>query len=650
MRSRNLWLRQVALLALLPGGLLGCGGSGGRSGGGTFAGGGDGGTVLPPGGGGPPLPSDNADLARLYVTPGVVAPIFDANILAYTSQVTMLQESVSLSVAPADPNATLYVNGVETTSTFFSPPIPVAGGATPIVIQVHAQTGRVRTYVLSVTRGGLTTEEAYVKASNTGDRDGFGGKGSDTDNITDYGHGTVALSGDTLVVGAPYESSQYGGVEPGADAEKDDTMYAAGAVYVYVRSGTTWTQEAYIKAPYPDKNDYFGCAVAIDGDTLVVGASGEASDVTGVDSTTKDNNNAAKAGAAFVFVRSYGTWTQQAYLKASNTDAGDKFGTSVGVYEDTIVVGAVSEASSATGVNKGTTYEADNSRAGAGAAYVFVRSGSAWSQQAYMKASNTDAADHFGLSVAIGKDTVLVAAPWEKSKSNGVNPGATAEADNSGIAVGAVYVFARSGATWVQDAYVKSSNGKTGTDLFGWSVAISGDMFVAGAPFESSSATGVNAGSVAEADDSMPSAGAAYVFLRVDGTWAQRAYLKASNSGGDDRFGFSVDIDGNVVVVGALFEDGNATGINPGAAAEASNAAFNGGAAYVFLCSEFKWRAMDYVKASNTDATDSFGFGVAVAKDTVAVSAPGEASKGLGVNSGLGADNTLISGAAYVFR
>ncbi len=163
----------------------------------------------------------------------------------------------------------------------------------------------------------------------------------------------------------------------------------SGAAYVFVRSGGIWTQQAYLKASNTGAGDGFGDSVAVSGDTVVVGASGEDSNATGVDGNQGDNS-ASHSGAAYVFIRSGGIWTQQAYLKASNTGADDDFGNSVAVSGDTVVVGAYSEDSNATGVDGN---QGDNSASASGAAYVFTRSGGIWTQQAYLKASNTGADD-----------------------------------------------------------------------------------------------------------------------------------------------------------------------------------------------------------------------------------------------------------------
>jgi len=159
------------------------------------------------------------------------------------------------------------------------------------------------------------------------------------------------------------------------------------------------------------------------------------------------DNSAAASGAAYVFTRDGSSWSQQAYIKASNTDAGDQIGTtstlgggrslSVSANGNTLAVGAALEDSSATGVNAD---QADNSADTAGAVYVFSRSGSTWSQQAYVKASNTDADDRFGSAATLSGDgqTLAIGAPFEDSGATEVNGNQT---DNSAEWAGAVYVY-----------------------------------------------------------------------------------------------------------------------------------------------------------------------------------------------------------------
>jgi len=173
-----------------------------------------------------------------------------------------------------------------------------------------------------------------------------------------------------------------------------------------IEAANSIAQEAYLKASNTDASDLFGVSIAVAGDTVIVGAFREDSSATGVDGN-QANNSADESGAAYVFVRSGSSWVQQAYLKASNTEEGDTFGSVVAISGNTIVVGASAEDSSTTGVNG---LQADNSAPGSGAAYVFVRSGSVWTQQAYLKASNTNMNDAFGFSVAVSGDTVVVGA------------------------------------------------------------------------------------------------------------------------------------------------------------------------------------------------------------------------------------------------
>jgi hypothetical protein len=400
--------------------------------------------------------------------------------------------------------------------------------------------------------GGATgiSQEAYIKASNTGRADRFGW--------------AIALSsdGNTLAVSAVGESSGATGID---GDQADNSLMDAGAVYVFVRSGATWVQQAYIKASNPDANDQFGTSVALsaDGNTLAVGADGESSAATGINGNQADFS-ARNAGAAYVFVRNGTTWTQQAYVKASNTGLNDLFGLALALSADgnTLAVGAAGEASVAFGINGP---QADNSLPDAGAVYVFVRSGAIWSQQAYIKGSNTGAGDAFGVRVSLSGDgnTLAVGAQREDSPATGIDGN---QFDDTATDAGAVYLFVRSGATWSQQAYVKASNtGATNSpagEAFGSSVALShdGKLLAVGAGFESGAATGIGGD---QTGDSLFS-GAVYLFARANTTWTQQAYVKASNTVPNAFFGGAVALNGagSVLAVGALGEPGAATGIN----------------------------------------------------------------------------------------
>ncbi|MEP7339007.1 MAG: hypothetical protein ABI977_14830 [Acidobacteriota bacterium] len=396
-------------------------------------------------------------------------------------------------------------------------------------------------------RSGTTwTQQAYLKASNNQAGDQFG-----------Y---SVAISGDTIVVGSRDESSNATGVNGN---QNDNSASAAGAAYVFVRNGTTWTQQAYLKASNTGTNDQFGSAVVLSGNTIVVGAPLEDSAAIEVNGDG-DDNSAENAGAAYVFVRDGTAWTQQAYLKASNTMVDYQFGQALALSGNTIVVGSPFESSNATGINGDQN---DISAFDAGAAYVFVRSGTMWTQQAYIKASNTDESDQFGKAVVLSSDTLVIGAPGEDSNATGVNGD---QSDNSISAAGAAYVFVRSGAVWSQQAYLKASNTGAG-DAFGIALALSGDVVVVGANLEDCNATGVNG---VQSNNSARDAGSAYAFERSSDTWAQQAYLKASNTGFNDQFGSALAFSGNTLIVGANLEDSSGDQTN--------NLATDSGAAYVF--------------------------------------------------------------------
>lgn len=457
-------------------------------------------------------------------------------------------------------------------------------------------------------------QQAYLKASNTDAGDQFGI--------------AVGISGDTAVVSAPYEDSSTPGVNgtPNEDAED------SGAVYVFVRNASGWSQQAYLKASNPGSRDLFGTSVAISGDTIVVGSPLEDSSTTTVNSIP--NEDADGAGAAYVFVGSAGVWTQQAYLKGSYADAGDIFGRSIAVSEDTIIVGAGGDDSSTPGVNSTPNNTPDRH----GAAYVFFRSGGNWTQQAYLKSSNPGVRDEFGSSVAISGDTAIVGADSEDSSTTGINGTSNDDAENSGAA----YIFVRDAGTWTQQAFLKASN--TGErDQFGGAVALSGDTAVIGAKSESSSTTVIDG----PTDDAEPDSGAAYVFVRNANTWTQQAFLKPNQNRAFSSFGTSVAISDNTVIVGATGEDSITSGVNSipdysGGEGQSS------GAAYIFARSAGTWTQQAYLKASNSKRESSFGFAVAVSDGAVIVGARQEDSSTTGVNS-IPDQDAIDAGAAYIF-
>jgi hypothetical protein len=240
----------------------------------------------------------------------------------------------------------------------------------------------------------------------------------------------------------------------------------------------------------------------------VVGAPLEDGSAKGINGNQADNS-AEEAGAAYVFARSGGQWTQQAYVKASNAGANDEFGVHVTLSRDgnTLAIGAAGEFSAAKGVNGD---QADDSAGGAGAAYVLVRSGGAWSQQAYVKASNTRGFDEFGISVALSGDgnKLVVGAFGEQGTGKGLNAEQVHSRDYSDA--GAAYVFARSGGAWLQQAYVKATNTEP-FDEFGVRVALSsdGNTLAVSADLESGAGSGIGGN---QDDNGAAESGAVYLY------------------------------------------------------------------------------------------------------------------------------------------
>ncbi len=473
---------------------------------------------------------------------------------------------------------------------------------------------------------------------------------------------------------------------------------------------SNWLYDRYVKASNPEAEDAFGYSIAVSGTTLVVGAPFEDSGATGINGN-QASNAASNSGAVYVYRLTPGAtgqwgWTQTAYIKASNANAQDQFGYSVAIDGDILVVGAPTEDSSSSTVNNNPL---DNSAPDSGAAYVFVRTMlggiETWSQQAYLKASNSQGdlpsspyGDWFGSSVAVAGDLVAVGAPLEDGGSTSING---PQGDESAFEAGAVYVFRRSGASfWYQEAYVKPPIVTGGFladpgGMFGDSVALSGNRLLAGAPgtyvfgnaqgmaflFERSSTTGTwtqrqsfqqpqpsnyayygiavdidgNRCVVGEPFADGPSgedSGAAHVYRPTTNplstAWVLEATLHPAQGDAYDRFGSSVTISADMVAVGAPNEDGASTGI---AGDPFNDAAFNAGAVYTWRRnSAGAWTDSRYIKASNTNASDSFGSAVDLDGALLAVGAMCEDSASTSGPFAPFDNSAQDAGAAYLFH
>jgi hypothetical protein len=344
-----------------------------------------------------------------------------------------------------------------------------------------------------------------------------------------FGH-SIAFSGDTVVVGAPWD---------------DDAGESSGAAYVFLRSEDSWIQETKLTADDAAAEDGFGRSVSIQGNTIVVGAWGN--DEFGTD-----------AGAAYVFVQKEGFWEQDAKLTANDGEAGDSFGTAVSIKGNTILVGASFDDDMAEGagaayifVKKGRTWIQDEKLTasdgseyakfgnfatineniiligasndnGAGAAYVFVQNKGAWTQEVKLVADDGDVGDKFSYALSSTGNLVVIGAYGN---------------DEFGTDAGAVYVFVRKAKVWSQQAKLTASDAAA-HDNFGYSACVHGDTIVIGAR---------------QCDDVASDAGAVYVFQRHGDAWLEEAKLTASNGQAGDSFGFSVCLRGGTLVVGAHY-------------------------------------------------------------------------------------------------
>lgn len=405
-------------------------------------------------------------------------------------------------------------------------------------------------YVFVRTAAGAWSQQAYVKPLHPW-------------TLGRFGH-AVALSADggTLAVGSNRESSPAVGIDGDVAGA---IVTNSGAAHVFRRTGAVWSQEVYLKASNAGAGAQFGSSVALssDGDTLAIGAIRERSAAIGVDADQSDTS-IDFAGAVYVFARAGSAWSQQAYVKASNTGAGDRFGSSVALSGagDVLAVGAPEEASSATGIDGD---QSDDSVPAAGAVYVFARTDGAWSQEAYVKATEINEEGLFGATVALSADgaTLAVGASGESSAATGVDGDQT---DASARYAGAVYVLSRDADGLAHQAYLKAFNTEAGAEFgaqFGYAVALSADgaRLAVGAPFENGGASGIDAD---ETDTTAASAGAAYVFDRsAGGTWSRGGYVKASNTSSNRFYGFAVALaaDGATLAVGAPLDASGAVGV-----------------------------------------------------------------------------------------
>ena len=345
-------------------------------------------------------------------------------------------------------------------------------------------------YVFRRSSIGMWSQEAYLRASNADVDDGFGREVS------------LSADGNVLAVGASDEDSNGIGIDPSTQA--DNSLHNAGAIYIFRRTGTTWAQANYIKAPRVQVDNYFGSRLALSATAKILAtmslnpvttvhvyqwsgttwvadkplqpAAGNYFDGIAISgdgqriavATTEDLDRPVR-----VFTRGTdGVWSLEQAIQDSQTVLGDAFGGAISLSHDgsRLAVGAPYEASSGTGVNSGT--EANNGAYASGAAYIFERTGTTWTKQAYLKASNTKQGQEFAGRLAISGDGTTLLVGAEKEASNGMGINSNTQSNTSATNAGAVYVFHDSGSGWAQVEYVKASDNAAGR-MFGCNTAIS---------------------------------------------------------------------------------------------------------------------------------------------------------------------------------
>ncbi|MDH5301219.1 MAG: cadherin-like beta sandwich domain-containing protein, partial [Gammaproteobacteria bacterium] len=574
-----------------------------------------------------PVAGSDATLSSLVPSTGALDQIFQSSSTAYTMSVDYFATTLAVTPTMSDPLATMTVNGQAVTDATLSQSVALTAGAvTSINVVVTAQDlVTTKTYTIDVTRQAAASfaQRAYIKASNSETLDEFGT--------------AVAISGNTMVVGAPFEDSAATGIDGNQVDDCGTTNLNcasnSGAVYVFVKDSVTglWSQQAYIKAPDTDLDDNFGYAVDIEGDTILVGAPREDSNVTNVTNAAGfpaawNDSTKGSSGAVYVYKRTGTAWALEAFLKASNTTNGDRFGISVALSGNHAAVGAYYQGTTAVQ---------------SGAAYTFTRSGSIWSAGEFLKATSPATSDEFGFELGLSGDTLVVGAPLE-------NVGGSSN-------VGAAYVFTYNGATCGSPTRLQASDANI-NDQFGHAIDIKGDMLIIASPHEASILTDTT-------KEWKYGAGTVYAFTRSGGVWTEIQRIRANTPTeveANDFFGRSLALGDGVLVITAPGEDSAATTVG---GSQADNTSLQSGAAYVLVWNGTSWVHNKFVKVINNTAGDELGGPIGTNYPSVGVDVDGsvmvvgsrlEDGSNTGVNNDpLAAtydDAAASAGAAYIFQ
>ncbi len=396
-----------------------------------------------------------------------------------------------------------------------------------------------------------------------------------------YFGSAVSISGNYAIVGSPNEDWNATGA---------DSLYNAGAAYIFVKIGDAWLLQQKIVPSDRSKNDLFGISVAISGNYVVVGA---------------EKRSGFGEGAAYIFIRNGSVWSEQQKITASDHAFEDYFGSSVSISGDYILVGSIFDDHDASGMN---------SKNQSGSAYLFFRNGNTWVQQQKIVASDRGSGDNFGNSVALSGDYAVVGAYTDGEDSL-----------NTKKFYGSAYVFVRNDATWIQQQKITASD-RSSNDHFGADVSINGNTIIIGADLDSEDANGKN---------SIEWAGSAYFFVLNGSVWIQQQKIIAADRTDHDYFGSHVSLWGNYAVVGAPAKDANSLdGITQSSA----------GVSYIFSRNGTQWKQQQKLVESDPAFNNFFGNAVAIFDSTVFIGANND-SKG-----SFDSDSLSGAGSMYIFN
>jgi FG-GAP repeat len=487
----------------------------------------------------------------------------------YRVQVPLVGQRVTFTPhAPQGTTVTANSEALDANGSWTSPALPI--GETKVELMPRTAFGVNTKYSFTLERAGEQVER--IKPPNPGSFNQFG---------TD-----VDISGDTLVITSWFEDSAAKGI----NGDENDTGAAdSGAAWVYVRDGTEWKKQAYIKPNDTMTLDYFGTHADIQGDTLVVGAIHEGIFEGGAGSS--------RPGAAYVFERKDGKWMQTQRLAASTMQASsDLFGEAITLNGDTLAVGAPWDSTSA-----GTS----------GAVYIYQRNGSMFSEVQKIKATKPVQGAGFGSQISIDGDRMVIGAPSTPTSST---DGGSAE------------VFVRSNGMWKSVQLIQPQI-RAGAS-FGYFTALRGNTLAISAPRPSD-----YPGSPTPTDP-----GEVYVYEPDGEMWKQAAVLSAPYPRNTNWFGLSVYLTDAGLIVGSPGDASNGRGVNADPS-KAGNATFSG-AVYLFAPSRDGWKQTAFIKGNETDVDDWFGLSVEADGDWLAVGAMFENDMGDG----------LRAGAVYLFH